>query len=86
MIKDEEVREMVRCGDCSNFLVQGANSAANIGLCKVFLDADGLGTEKDIYMDASKCPKFAALDRVRTNVSEFMWNPNLRTARGFDEK
>jgi len=77
---------MVRCGDCVNFLVQSANSAANIGFCKAFLDADGLGMEKDIYMDAGKCPKFVALERVRTNASEFMWDPNLRMARGFDEK
>ena len=45
-----------------------------------------MGTEKDIYMDAAKCPKFAALGRIRTNVSEFTWDPNLRMARGFDEK
>jgi hypothetical protein len=77
---------MVRCGDCSNFLVQSANSAANIGFCKAFLDEDGLGTEKDIYLDAGKCPKFVVLERVRTNVSEFTWDPNLRMARGFDEK
>ena len=77
---------MVRCGDCADFLVQSANSAANTGFCKAFLDEDGLGTETDIYMDAGKCPKFVALERVRTNVSEFTWDPNLRMARGFDEK
>jgi len=77
---------MIRCGDCSNFFVQSANSAANTGLCRAFLDEEGLGEERDIYMDAGKCPKFVAIDRVRTNVSEFMWNPNLRMARGFEEK
>ena len=47
---------MVRCGDCANLFVQSANSAANTGFCKAFLDEDGLGTERDIYMDAGKCP------------------------------
>ena len=77
---------MGRCGDCMNFIPQSANSAANMGICKAFLDEDGLGKETDIYMDASKCEKFEQIDRVRTNVSEFMWNPNLRMAKGFDEK
>lgn len=77
---------MSRCGDCSNFLPQSMNSAANEGICKAFLDEDGLGKEADIYMDASECPKFIEEERIRTNVSEFMWNPNLRMAKGFDEK
>ena len=77
---------MSRCGDCKNFLPQGANSAANTGLCKGILDEDGLGQETDIYKDAADCPKYEGMDRVRTNVSEFMYNSNLRVGRGFDEK
>ena len=77
---------MPRCGDCSNFLPQSINSAANLGLCKVLLDEDGLGKETDLYADASGCAEFVEQERIRTNVSEFMWNPNLRMAKGFDEK
>jgi len=75
-----------RCGDCNNFLPNSSNSAANDGLCKVLIEDDGLGRIVDVYMDAGKCDKFEAIDRVRTNVGEFMWDPKLRVARGFDEK
>ena len=77
---------MARCGDCKNFLPQAANSAANTGLCKGILDEDGLGKEVDMYADINDCPKFEEQDRIRTNVSEFMMNSNLRMGRGFDEK
>ena len=77
---------MPRCGDCSNFMPQAVNSAANTGLCKGILDEDGLGKEVDIYADIADCPKFEEVDRIRTNVSEFMSSQNLRMARGFDEK
>jgi len=75
---------MSRCGDCSNLLISGAR---NTGLCKAFLDEDGLPKMADLYMDASECEKFAPLDRIRTKTSEFMsLDPYLRIARGFDEK
>ncbi|MGB2799386.1 MAG: hypothetical protein WBC82_06045 [Dehalococcoidia bacterium] len=78
---------MPRCGDCKSFHPEGANPAANTGLCVAFLDEDGLPKITDLYMDASECEKFTPLDRVRTKTSEFMSSdPKLRIARGFDEK
>ena len=77
---------MARCGDCKNFIPQMVNSAASMGVCKGILDDDGLGKEVDIYGDINNCPKFEEIDRVRTNVSEFMNSPNLRMGKGFDEK
>jgi hypothetical protein len=48
---------------------------------------DGLSIETDLYSEiAEKCVYFEELDRVRTNTSEFTWDPQLRSARGFDEK
>ena len=77
---------MPRCGDCENFLPQGANSAASIGICKGILEEDGLGKEVNMYADIENCPEYKELDRVRTNVSEFMNSRNLRMGKGFDEK
>ena len=77
---------MPRCGDCCNFIPQLSNAAANTGVCKAFLDEDGLGKETDIYGDVGDCPKFEELERIRTDGSEFMVHHNLRIAKGFDEK
>ncbi len=77
---------MPKCGDCQSFSPEPANPAANTGLCLAFLDEDGLPTPADLYADASDCPKFTAMDRVRTRTSEFMGDPHLRIARGFEEK
>jgi len=75
---------MPTCGDCKSF---HPYYAANTGLCRAFLDEDGLPKMADLYADASECPKFVPLDRIRTKTSEFMWSDhNLRLARGFDEK
>ena len=75
---------MPRCGDCIHLMAYGAQ---NTGVCKAFLDEDGLPKMADVYMDASECPKFTPLDRIRTRTSEFMsTDPYLRIARGFDEK
>jgi len=76
---------MRRCGDCKNFLPQNTNSAADDGTCMAILE-DGIGIEVGIYQDAAKCSSFEELDRVRTNMEEFTWDPLLRSARGFDEK
>lgn len=75
------------CGDCKHFLPQNTNSAANDGSCLAQM-VDGLAEETDIYMDVAKCPvkSFEPSDRVRTNISEFTWDPLLRSARGFEEK
>ena len=78
---------MPTCGDCENFQPAGANAAANTGICRAFVDEDGLAKMADLYMDASECEKFTPLDRIRTRTSEFMSSdPNLRLAKGFDEK
>lgn len=77
---------MPKCGDCRNFQPAGANPAANTGLCFGLLDEDGLPTPADLYADATGCAKFTALDRIRTKTSEFMGDPYLRIARGFEEK
>ena len=75
---------MATCGDCTSFQPY---YAANTGLCRAFLDEDGLPKPTDLYADASECPKFVPLDRIRTKTSEFMsTDQNLRLARGFDEK
>ncbi|MDY6916633.1 MAG: hypothetical protein SVP26_01615 [Chloroflexota bacterium] len=77
---------MPKCGDCNNFQPVGANPAANTGLCVALLDEDGLPKPTDLYADASECPKFDAMDRIRTKTSEFMGDHYLRIARGFDER
>ncbi len=75
---------MPRCGDCSYFNAYGAQ---NTGVCRAFVDEDGIPKMADIYMDASECPKFTPEDRIRTRTSEFMSTDNhIRIARGFDEK
>ena len=75
---------MPRCGDCSNLMISGAR---NTGLCKAFLDGDGLPKMADVYMDASECEKFTPLDRIRTRTSEFTSDDRyLRIQREFDEK
>jgi len=74
------------CGECKNMVVQSSNSAAEDGMCNAQLDEDGIGLEVTIYTDAVKCPYFVEMDRIRTEVSEFMWDPMLRMARGFEEK
>ena len=83
----KEVVRMPVCGHCESFQPAGASLAANTGLCHAFLDEDGLPKMADLYADASECPKFTPLDRIRTKTSEFMsTDRNLRIARGFDEK
>ena len=77
---------MLRCGDCKNIWIQGFNSAADNALCTAQLDEDGLGKETTIYADAKDCPYFEQLERVRTDTYQFIHEPSLRTARGFDEK
>ncbi|MDY6844908.1 MAG: hypothetical protein SVW57_12535 [Thermodesulfobacteriota bacterium] len=77
---------MPKCGDCKNIWVQIGNSAADGALCNAQLDEEGLGMETTIYTDAGNCPHFEQLERVRTDVYQFMHEPGLRTARGFDEK
>ncbi|RJQ28273.1 MAG: hypothetical protein C4589_06610 [Peptococcaceae bacterium] len=77
---------MRRCGDCKNFMNCTDSSASDNGYCIAFLDDDGIGKEVGVYDDAGKCQQFIEQDRIRTNVSEFMSDPTVRVARGFDEK
>ena len=77
---------MPRCGDCKNIWLRSGNQAADTAVCTAKLDEDGLGTETTIYTDAADCPQFEQLERVRTDTYQFMSEPNLRVARGFDEK
>jgi len=77
---------MPKCGECRMYFPPGASPAANSGFCGGILDEDDLPTPTDLYADASECSKFVAMERIRTNTSEFMADPNLRIARGFEEK
>ena len=77
---------MPRCGDCKHVLLQGGNAAADDVICNAQLDEDGLGKETNLYADAENCPHFEPLERVRTDTYQFMNEPLLRIARGFDEK
>jgi hypothetical protein len=77
----------LRCGDCKNFIVDCANSAASEGICNVFLDDEGMPMIVNVYdTKAGKCEKFEAQERIRTDHSEFTWEPTQRAMRGFDEK
>lgn len=77
---------MPRCGDCKNLWIQTGNSAADDAWCQAQLDEDGLGKETTLYTDAGNCPYFEQLERVRTDTYQFMHEPSLRSARGFDER
>ena len=78
--------KVLRCGDCKNFLNQSNNSAAEDGYCMSQIQDDGLGLEVSVYAEfPAKCKFFEQIDRLRTDTSEFSWDPSLRTARGFDE-
>jgi len=76
-----------RCGDCKNFIVDGANSAATEGICNAFIDDEGMPAIADVYdKKAEKCERFTEQDRIRTDHSEFTWEPTQRAMKGFDEK
>ncbi|MDY6844571.1 MAG: hypothetical protein SVW57_10820 [Thermodesulfobacteriota bacterium] len=76
---------MPRCGDCK-YIWLGGDAAADNAICRAQLDEDGLCTETTIYSDAGNCPHFEQLERVRTDTYQFMNEPLVRVARGFDEK
>ena len=77
---------MRRCGDCKHFVVDGANSAASEGVCMAKIGDDFMPEIADVYNNADKCEKFEELERVRTDHSEFTWEPGQRAMAGFDEK
>ena len=72
------------CGKCKNYR-QNSTSAAGDGFCTVIKD----GTQNKVVFDntdAASCPQYAELDRVRTDTSEFMWDPQFRPQRQIHEK
>lgn len=77
---------MARCGDCKNFIVQSSYLGSEAGWCNAYIQDDGMGKEANLYDDASKCPKFEELDRVRTDTLEFTYDPLLRAPMSFEEK
>ncbi len=72
------------CGKCKNFR-QSSVSAAGDGMCSVIKD----GEQNKVVFDnteASDCSQFILLERIRTDTSEFMWDPEFRPQRQLDEK
>ena len=77
----------LRCGDCRFFIVDGANSAATEGVCNAIIDGEGMPAIVEVYdTKADNCKKFEEQERIRTDHSEFTWEPTQRAMRGFDEK
>lgn len=79
---------MKRCGDCKNFLPNSSDMGADEGYCTAILDEEEIGKVVNIYDDATECHAFDFVEasRVRTDHSEFMYDPLLRPQREFDEK
>lgn len=72
------------CAMCKNFR-QNSASAAGDGLCSAIKQGE---QNKVVFdkTDASECPKFLEIDRVRTDTSEFMWDTEFRPQRQLHEK
>lgn len=72
------------CGICSNFR-QNSASAAGDGFCTAIKMGE---KNKPVFdnTDAAECPHFREIDRVRTDTSEFMWDPQFRPQRQIHEK
>jgi hypothetical protein len=51
------------------------------------MDDEGMPTITNVYdKKAATCEKFEPQERIRTDHSEFTWEPTQRAMRGFDEK
>ena len=72
------------CGKCKNFR-QNSVSAAGDGMCSVIKEDEGSKVVFD-NTDAADCPQFLLIERIRTDTSEFMWDPDFRPQRQMDEK
>ncbi len=72
------------CGKCKNFR-QNSVSAAGDGMCSVIKQDEGSKVVFD-NTDAADCPQFLLIERIRTDTSEFMWDPDFRPQRQMDEK
>ena len=77
---------MPRHGDCKHFLPDRTNAAAEEGVCLAILDEESMPLIVNVYGDIEGCDKFEALERVRTDHSQFSWQSDVRAGRGFDEK
>jgi len=72
------------CGMCRHFR-QNSTSAAGDGFCAAIKE----GTQNKVVFDntdAAACEQFAEIDRIRTDTSEFMWDPQFRPQRQLHEK
>jgi len=72
------------CAMCSNFR-QSSASAAGDGICSVIKHDEQNRVVFD-NTDASDCGQFLEMDRMRTDTSEFMWDPEFRPQRQLHEK
>ena len=72
------------CAMCQHFR-QNSASAAGDGYCAVLKDGE---LNKLVFdnTDAAECPQFTEIDRIRTDTSEFMWDPQFRPQRQLHEK
>ncbi len=72
------------CAMCRNFR-QNSASAAGDGFCAAIKDGE---KNKVVFdnTDAADCPQFVEIDRMRTDTSEFMWDPTFRPQRQLREK
>jgi len=86
LFKEVQEAAMRRCGDCENFIIQGGYLGSEHGFCNAFIQDDGMGKEANLYDGADKCSKFKELSRVRTDTSEFTYDPLLRAPASFEEK
>lgn len=82
------MEKVKRCGDCANFIPPAGHAGANEGYCNAFLDDEGTGNIVDIYTNAEKCKFYSFIEqsRIRTEITEFMYDINVRPQREFDEK
>jgi len=74
------------CGYCKHFMLPSSNTGADDGFCNAIIMEDGIGKEVGLREDASKCSKFERVDRIRTNTSQFMWDPSVRVQADFEEE
>ncbi|MDY6844001.1 MAG: hypothetical protein SVW57_07925 [Thermodesulfobacteriota bacterium] len=83
---DKGKKEMPKmsCGRCTNFR-QNAWSAAGDGWCSVMKDGEANKVVMD-NTDASSCPEYKEMERIRTDTSQFMWDQHFRPQRQLDEK
>jgi hypothetical protein len=85
MKKGEREMPKVACGYCKYYL-QNSLSASSDGWCTVQKIEGGGNKVVFAHDDASNCSMFSEMERIRTDASELMWDPHVRTQRQFREK